>query len=105
MTTALSFKFLQVRIDVRQDRRRGNGWLVQVMFCPGMDELWETITHFALFEDKADAEALAARIKAAGRGVDLAYWTWSPSKCTSFGQLQEQPTAVLETTPRPRVRF
>jgi hypothetical protein len=88
---------------VRQDRKT-LGWRVELSFTPGMDELWESIQHFALFECKDEAEALQARIRKAGQ-LDLDYWLWSPSRCTPFGQLQEAPTAKNETTPRPRTRF
>jgi hypothetical protein len=63
--------------------------------------MWETLTHFALFESEVDAEALLRKIQAKRGDIDLNYWRWIPSKSTPFTALQKPPVAMLETTPRP----
>lgn len=77
------------------------GYRVMVRFCPGSDEMWETLSHFALFESEVDAESLLRKVQAKRGELDLNYWHWTPSKSTPFTALQNPPVAKLETTPRP----
>jgi hypothetical protein len=79
-------------IEVGEERR--GGFRVSLSFCPGMDEMWESLTHEALFEDKRDAVWLVERIKKAG-AIHLEHWVWCPSPCTPFASLQKKPTATL----------
>jgi hypothetical protein len=76
------------------------GFRVTLSFCPGMDEMWESLSHEALFADIHDAKRLVQRIQRA-RSLNLSHWVWCPSPATPFGALQEKPTATLSKVPLP----
>lgn len=78
----------------------GLGFRVRVAWLPGSDEGWEHLAHEALFREGFDAQRLADRITAKGE-INLAHWTWVPSKFAPIAFLQDRPTARLETVPRP----
>ena len=75
------------------------GFRVRAAWLPGSDEMWEHLAHEALFAARFDAERLAARVKAKGE-INLAHWTWHPSRCAPVAFLQELPKARLEVVPR-----
>lgn len=86
---------------VRVVRSHSGGFRVAVDIPPDFrEDLWEHVEHFALFADRADAEALANAIRKR-MVIDLSAFVWSPSRCTPFAALQVTPTAKRETSPRP----
>lgn len=86
---------------VRQGRFTDGGFRVTISIPPDLsDDMWETLDHFALFADRADAEAVAAAIRSR-REVDLNAYVWHPSRCTPYAALQKAPTAKLEKAARP----
>lgn len=85
------------------DRRRSvRGYRVQILIAPAFsDEMYESISHFALFSAKEDAEALVIAIRKAGM-VNLAHWTWSPSAACPIAALQVPPIVRPEREARPK---
>lgn len=62
---------MQHDIQVRRDSRN-NCFRVEVLFRPPMEEMFESATHVAMFEGKADAVALAAAVRAKFRATPYA---------------------------------
>ena len=75
-----------MHIEVRRNSAQ-NAYQVVALFRPVMEEMFETMTHVALFEDAADAEALRQAVIAKFRAtpyesrlnglidvVDRRYW-------------------------------
>lgn len=76
------------------------GWRVILFIAASSDDLWERLTHFAMFESDLDAERLCARIRQRGK-IDLNCWTWTPSQASPFKALQQPSKAIMEHSPRP----
>lgn len=56
---------------------------VHVHVLPGHDEMWEALTHAAVFTDVARAERLAERINAAvGKDLNWAHWVFPGHACS-----------------------
>lgn len=75
------------------------GYRVMAYIIPGMDEMIETLWHYKMFRTQGEAEALIDAIRCNRNTIDLAHWTWMPSPCTPFGNLQKDPTAVPDRYP------
>lgn len=91
MANPFSLDYMQRRFSVVRIRET-NTYSVQLMFCPGSDEMWESMTHAAGFPTEARAQAFAERISQKGR-LDLDHWIWYASVCTPFSDLQQRPVA------------
>jgi hypothetical protein len=84
-----SFAGCKMTVDVCFEKRAAV-YYVAVTFCPGSDEMWDTMAHAARFATAAEAERLAARVRAA-RQVDLRFWSWRANVCSPFAVLQSNP--------------
>ena len=98
---------------VKVPGKRG-GYRVQIQHRPVMEDMFETLSHFMVFEDKDEAEFLKVRISAKLRAEDphhhnpfgqlsLDHWLWSASQASPFGFMHKEPVAV--ETYRERTRF
>ena len=77
-----------------------HGFRVVVLFRPVMEDMFETVTHFALFASPRDAHKLADKVRKAPV-LNLDHWTWHPSLACPIGTLQGKPWAQVETMARP----
>ena len=75
-----------------------SGYRVAMNIRAPFEDSWETVSHFALFALRSEAEAFAQRIQRAPM-IDLRYWVWYPSIISPFELLQNKPTAIFETIP------
>lgn len=84
----------QARIIKVEDRSTGEeGYRVRLMILPGSDELWEVLDHFTVFRSKARASSLLDRLKRSGYQFNKEFWIWTPSNCSPYAFIQENPTA------------
>lgn len=65
-----------------------------------MEDMYERLTHAAIFPYEDEAQALATKIRHALtdaygslNALNLDYWLWTPSNATPYGALQKNPTA------------
>jgi hypothetical protein len=96
-------------INIQAGETEGRkGFSLNLQFSLSMGECFESITHHAVFETKAQAECFAAKVQAKLRSepykgvtviLDLAHWVWTPSKASYDGRLQVAPTAVRKFIP------
>lgn len=91
MANLFSLDFLQRRFSVVRNRET-NTYSVALAICPGMDEMWESLTHDAGFPTEARAQAFAEKIGQKGV-LDLDHWMWYSSVCSPFSDFQQKPVA------------
>lgn len=86
------------KVDVVGNAR--DGFRVQCSVRPAMEDWWAELSHFQLFSDKLDANAVAQAVIAAEE-LNLAFWWWVPSNTHLFAALQVPSTCTLAVLPRP----
>jgi hypothetical protein len=94
--------------EVMKNRSTGK-FYVKVMFRPPMEDMFETITSAAQFENIIDANRYLERVNEAVRklkcfqcayeALDLANWLWSVTKASPCGFLHEPSKAKEYVVP------
>lgn len=98
MNTKMSLSGCATRVHVGAER--DGGFRVGMYIRPAMEDMWEVMSHFALFADRRDAERLAKAIERK-REIDLIYWGWVPSVCAPIGAFHQPSPVKYEKMPRP----
>jgi hypothetical protein len=92
-----SFSGCNLSVGVHTSTKMGKPtgeFTVELTFCPGSDEMWESLSLATIFTNRVEAEQIVAAIKAA-RKIDLRFWTWYSSKASPFACFQVPSAAVV----------
>ena len=88
-----------VRVEKNQ-----KGFEIIAFIQEPFSDMYERLTHAAIFQNKEKADAVRQKIVHALNdnygnlnALDLTHWLWTPSKATPFGSLQNNPTAQRYT--------
>ena len=84
-----------LRTLVRITPAKPLGYRVSVRVLPPKHDVWEGLTHTALFASPGEAHRLADRLEAAD-GLNLENWVWTASAESCLPPLRFDPTATLQ---------
>lgn len=107
MATKVSVVPVQFVVVVAGKRERVTaGYSVIVDFCPGGDEMWERLTHPAIFETERQAFGLRCRVENAMsaawnetgwplKGLNLTRWAVDGHSCSPLFQKDNNPPSYF----------
>lgn len=74
------------------------GYRITINILPQDQDVWESLTHEAMFSTHDEAQRLADALTEA-EALNLGKWTWFPSASSSLEQFRAAPTAQLKEFP------